>query len=138
MTAPEPIAAVVDHEANTVTVAITFRWDRQQLCLDKCEARGFTAAMRETLVDWLSVSGWPITGFSYQCFEPDEESQLGTLADLAHPVCGGCGKPAVPLDYAPWFGHADVNDTLSCSHFADDVSPVVTFPNLLDVELSDS
>lgn len=111
MNTPDPINAVVDHDAGTVTVAITFRWDQGRLCLDKCEAGSFLGSLRRSLVAELTQhNGWaapdgPITGFSYQCWEPDEERQLGYLPDYGNASCTECGQPARILDAAPWFEH---------------------------------
>lgn len=144
MTTPAPVNAVVDHDAGTVTVAVTFRWDRGRLALDKCEAGAFLGQMRQALANFLAApDGWgapngPVTGFSYQCFEPDEERTLGYLTDYSRPVCTLCGQPAVPLNNAPWYQHVDDTD---CRNFVDDIGDwhgnLVNFANLLDVELNE-
>lgn len=141
MDTPAPVNAVVDHEAGTVTVAVTFRWQKGNgaLCLDTCEATSFTASMREGLVAWLNRSGYaapngPITGFSYQCFEPNEERTLGYLADYKRATCAGCGAPAVLLHAAPWFAHVAPSE---CLHFTDGKGDAdgnaVSFANHCDV-----
>ena len=141
MNTPTPVNAVVDHDAGTITVAVTFRWDRGRLALDKCEAAGFLGQMREALVAWLSTeNGWgspgPVTGFSYQCFEPNEEVTLGYLTDYSRPICTLCGQRAVPLNSAPWYRHVDDTD---CRNFVDDIGDwhgnLVNFANMLDVDL---
>ena len=143
MNAPAPVNAVVDHDTGTVTVAVTFRWDRGRLALDKCEAAGFLGQMREALVAWLSTeNGWgspgPVTGFSYQCFEPDEERTLGYLADYSRATCTLCGQPAVATDNPPWFEHVAETD---CRHFldggGDENGYAIRFANLLDVDLTE-
>ena len=142
MNEPAPVNAVVDHDAGTVTVAVTFRWDRGRLALDKCEAGAFLGQMREALVAWLNTpDGWgnpgPVTGFSYQCFEPNEEVTLGYLPDYSRPSCTLCGQRAVAINSVPWFLHVDDTD---CCNFVDDIGDehghLVDFPNLVDVDLT--
>lgn len=156
MTPPDPVHAVVNHDDSTITVAVTFRWNRQALCLDACEAVSFGAGLRDALTAWLtSPDGWGtgsppiISGFSYQCYEPDEEVQIGYMADHAHPTCAGCGRPVRYTDErwrAPeGYEHMDfidasnpcdrLNGQWSSTGVAGD-GDVVNFPNLLDIDFT--
>lgn len=141
MSMPEPVSAVVDHEAGTVTVAVTFDWDRSRLSLDACEVAGFLASVRAALLDRLLTTEWgapagPVTGFAYQCFEPDEERELGHVSDYSSTTCTGCGQPARMIDDAPWFEHVGPS---GCRTFLDDVGDeaghVVRFANALEARL---
>lgn len=138
MDAPAPINAVVDHEARTVTVAFTFRWT-PAWSMDKCEVIPFVGGIRDAIKDHLAAQGEDAkaTGFSYSCWEPNEEVQVGYLADYSRPACTLCGKPAITINNPPWFLHADETD---CRSFLDDIGDehgyAIRFPNLLDVDLT--
>lgn len=137
MNAPAPVNAVVDHDARTVTVAFTFRWD-PTWCLDKCEVIGFSARLRDAITaHLLAQDEAKVTGFSYTCWEPNEEVDAGYIADHRRATCTLCGQPAVLLDDTPWFAHVGESD---CRNFIDDIGDengyAVRFANLLDVDLA--
>lgn len=138
MTTPTPVNAVVDHDARTVTVAFTFRWT-PEWAMDKCEVIPFVGGIRDAIAAHLTAQGDDnkATGFSYTCFEPNEEVQVGYLADYTRATCTLCGQPAVTTDAAPWFEHVGQTD---CRNFLDDIGDehgyAIRFANLLDVDLT--
>lgn len=138
MNAPAPINAVVDHDARTVTVAFTFRWS-DVWAMDKCEIIPFVAGVREAIKAHLLAQDEPkATGFSYTCWEPNEEVDAGWLADFRRATCTLCGKPAETTSAPPWFRHLDV--PTDCRNFLDDIGDengfAINFANLLDVDLT--
>jgi hypothetical protein len=99
---PAQIAAEIDHDNGTFTVAITFRAGAHY-SVDKCETGHFLGSLRRELTRWLTepnnfgdpgsdTERW-IEGFVMSCWDPCEEIDLGYMADYEHARCAGCGAP---------------------------------------------
>ena len=82
MTANPTPPAVVDHDARTITLAVTFSWQRGW-ALDKCEAaalpRDLARAIRDAARDDGPLAEWVQLGAieSICTWDADEEIELG-------------------------------------------------------------
>lgn len=122
---PEPVMPMVNHDDGTVTVAITFEWNRPW-AMDRCEVAELLGRMRVVLQEGLDHEF--IRAFEYRCWEPHEESLLGYLADYSRPFCPACRETLV--DDGKWFWkHAGET---SCT-FLDNGEGRIECPNLLRV-----
>ena len=82
MTANPTPPAVLDHDARTITLAVTFSWQRGW-ALDKCEAgalpRDVARAIADSARDHGPLAEWVQLGAleSIRTWDPDEEIELG-------------------------------------------------------------
>lgn len=72
-------APVVDHDAQTVTFAVTFEWDRNGLHMDHCEVGVLAGDLHRLLVDhyrsWEQLKAVrPV-----RTYEPLEERHIGSV-----------------------------------------------------------
>lgn len=143
---PDPVLPVVDHDAHTVTVAYTFKM-HPWASTSKCELIGFLARISDVIEDHLREQSDdnPVAGFEYRCFEPDEEIEMGFLADYSQGFCTGCGEPMVTTSTDPFFAHVvGPNKVLmktppsGCDNIdtGDEHGYVIRFANLCAVDLT--
>lgn len=132
---PEPQLAVIDHDNRTVTVTYTLTW-APGWSIDKCCTGGTLGAMRNG-VERALADDEKVAGFTYTCWDPYEEFDLGYFADFEHPRCAGCGKAVRATDElwrAPeGWEHVDIiGPDEPCRHLAGGVTDgyAVRFPNL--------
>lgn len=89
MKKPKLPPAVVDHEAGTVTFAVTFKWNKPW-AMDHCEVialgRGLRMAIEKELGDWEQLHS--LAGV--QSWEPNEEVHTGAYhgAPIKVPLYG--------------------------------------------------
>lgn len=145
--APPLVNAVVDQDANTITVAFTFKM-QPWFSTDRCEAVSFTSFLRTILAARLTEADEHagVESFSYQCWHPGEEQQLGFLPDYTRGYCTGCGEPMVTTDTPPWFAHVvGPNKVLmktppsGCDNIDNCTDPdgyAIRFANLLEVDFT--
>lgn len=136
--AASPLVVGIDRDTNTVTVALALHWN-PVWDISKCEVIPVLGLIRQAITGALADTD-TVTGFSYSCWDPDEERDLGYLPDYSAPVCAGCGKRVRWTD-EKWrapegWEHVDVIDPNEpCDRLSgrSDAGYVVEFPNVLDV-----
>lgn len=128
-----------DTDAHTVTVAVTIRYN-PEWSQDRCEVSGLLGALFGNLGNVIddyqlgAKHGGKVEGFEYRCWDPDEESMLGYLADYDHAVCNGCGQPAVACDLTlnrNGWTHRSLSQCDFLDGDGDEQGRMVTFPNRL-------
>lgn len=80
MKRPKIPAAVVDHDAQTITFAVTFNWRKEGLHLDHCEGGVLAGELRRAIIAHFRGPEWTQLDSleSVLSWEPLEERLLGS------------------------------------------------------------
>lgn len=88
---PKTFEAALNHDERTVTIAVTLRWN-PVWALDKCSAGSTVGRVGQAIAEALQDDD-KVLGFSYSCVDPNEEVDLGYIADYNNARCTACKKP---------------------------------------------